>query len=535
MEAEASEFLRHLRIPVSQRYVDQLIQAHPQYPSLLSVSDTFHRLGLEHAVHRIDKSALIDLPYPFLLALDKGRTDLLCIKNERDLVKFNDHISDHWGGVVLQAEAFDKAKNKTNNSLYSLEREIRIILTCLAMMFLALLGLMQTQNKLSWLNSALLFTSLSGIVTSYFLMNKALGIKSGTIDNFCNAGKSHSCDRVLNSGLRFFGIEFLDLVACYFVAQFIAAFVATLSTELNAPFIVGLASLSIVSIPFVLFSWYYQKYVVRTWCRLCLLFSGILFVQWLMFGAAWTAAYVELMVPSSFHIGLLTLLLFSAGLSVLMMKAVFRHHSKLSDIGGRAKRVMHSPDVFKLMLTKQRLIDVTPFENDILLGCADAPIKLIMGTNLYCTPCKSAHNIIEELLSTYPGKISVALRFVKAGNQMEQGLSCVGYLLGYWLNNVKGRPDAMKRTSEMMHAWFELRDLKKFSNDFPLTDDSDELLKHLERQHYAWIDRNQITFTPALFVNGYQLPSQYSVEDLLDLTLPLSDALEYDIQMTAAE
>jgi len=33
-------------------------------------------------------------------------------------------------------------------------------------------------------------------------------------------------------------------------------------------------------------------------------------------------------------------------------------------------------------------------------------------------------------------------------------------------------------------------------------------------EHYAWINQTKIDFTPAFIVNGYLLPSNYTVSDL---------------------
>ena len=56
MEKIVSEFLHFLKIPVSKKYVEKIIRAHPDFPSLLSISDVFQRLGVDHRVARIEKN-----------------------------------------------------------------------------------------------------------------------------------------------------------------------------------------------------------------------------------------------------------------------------------------------------------------------------------------------------------------------------------------------------------------------------------------------------------------------------------------------
>jgi len=66
MEQVVFQYLRQLKIPVSQGYLQKLIASHPAYPSLLSVADTLEGLGIDHKVGKP--------------AIARQRT---CIKNKR--------------------------------------------------------------------------------------------------------------------------------------------------------------------------------------------------------------------------------------------------------------------------------------------------------------------------------------------------------------------------------------------------------------------------------------------------------------------
>lgn len=87
MEQTVANFLSTLRIPISKKYVQKLISSHPDFPSLVSISDTLQRLGIDNVARRVDQKSLEQLPFPYLLPLDKGRGDILLIKDEYDLLK----------------------------------------------------------------------------------------------------------------------------------------------------------------------------------------------------------------------------------------------------------------------------------------------------------------------------------------------------------------------------------------------------------------------------------------------------------------
>jgi protein-disulfide isomerase len=74
-------------------------------------------------------------------------------------------------------------------------------------------------------------------------------------------------------------------------------------------------------------------------------------------------------------------------------------------------------------------VDTTPFEHDFLIGKPDAPVKLTVAINLYCGPCKNELEKAKELLSIYPGQVSLSLRFLRSG----EGGETSGLLLKNWL------------------------------------------------------------------------------------------------------
>src|SRR5258708_6018831 len=104
MEQIISEFLKQLKVPVSKRYVQYLIHSHPDFPTLLSISDTFQRLGIDHTVRRVSANDLRDLPYPFLLPIEKDGGTILLVNHKEDLT-LNEKDLNLWSGVVLQAES----------------------------------------------------------------------------------------------------------------------------------------------------------------------------------------------------------------------------------------------------------------------------------------------------------------------------------------------------------------------------------------------------------------------------------------------
>lgn len=218
MEQAVSDYLRDLRIPISRSYFEKLVQSHPDFPSLLSVSDTLKRLGIEHVATRVRREDLSAFSFPYLLALESGKEGALLIQKASDFVKYQKELR-HWGGVVLQVETTNHLNDDENNELFDKERKIRNYTTVL-IVILALIFCSPVLYNFNWMPVSLMATAVIGIAVGYFLVAKDLGISYKAIDEFCSVGKHADCDSVLKSGLSVFDFSLSEIVLTYFSFQF---------------------------------------------------------------------------------------------------------------------------------------------------------------------------------------------------------------------------------------------------------------------------------------------------------------------------
>jgi ABC-type bacteriocin/lantibiotic exporter with double-glycine peptidase domain len=75
------QYLQLLEIPVSFEYLSRKIQSHPDYPSLLSITDTLDELGIDSATVHIGKGQLHEAPVPFMAHLNGNGGEFVIIKN----------------------------------------------------------------------------------------------------------------------------------------------------------------------------------------------------------------------------------------------------------------------------------------------------------------------------------------------------------------------------------------------------------------------------------------------------------------------
>jgi len=284
-----------------------------------------------------------------------------------------------------------------------------------------------------------------------------------------------------------------------------------------------LGLICMLALPVIGYSLWLQAVKIKEWCRLCLVVSGILAIQAIIFGYLF---YTGLMNPMAFALpeAVMTLMLFAlTGSSLLLLKQTVQQKIRAVQNEMAAMRIKNSPEVFTSLLFRQRQTDTSPLEHNFLIGSPDAPVKLTMAVNLFCGPCKNELEQAKELLSIYPGQVSLSLRFLRSGDKGKTS----GLLLGAWLHALKEQKKRNHRHENglaLIHAWYGSMSPETFAAAYPVNGSvSDSVAEEYSQAHYGWVKSAQITKTPSIFMNGYELPAVYRIKDLTALIPGLVD------------
>ena len=520
MEKVVADYLKHLSVPVSERYLKKRIASHPDYPSILAVADSLQQLGISHAVARANKENLGALPLPALLHLDEAGGSLLPIYNKKELERTREKLS-HWSGVLIKAEPAGQIADKENTKALEEDKRSKILNSIL---MLATVGLVAIPLSLSFSLMQLLLTvtALVGVGIGYVLFAKDLGITYRAVESFCNAGTGAGCGKVLRSedGKLLGFITLSDLTLGYFVAQ-LTAIGLFVPLWTGSGLLSVLGWISILALPVISYSLWLQAVKIKEWCRLCLVVSGIMAVQAFIFGYLFYSGWINPMAIVLPEV-LMTLLLFGlSGFSLLLIKQTVQQKNWAVQNEIAAARLKNSPEVFTGLLFKQRQVDTTPFYHDFLIGSPDAPVKLTMAINLHCGPCKNELEQAKELMSIYPGQVSLSLRFLKSGDDGKTS----GLLLQNWLQNLQKQSNGLPEGQTLIETWYEVMDAVKFADLHPVNGEvSIAEAEEYMQAHYNWIKQAGINKTPTTFMNGYELPAAYRVKELFVLVPGLVDA-----------
>lgn len=479
--------------------------SHPDYPGLIAITDTLTDLHIENTAAQISHDSLKELTDPFLAYIQKGHEEqfvyveplgngTLKVYSDaaKSLIVTGAQFSKLWTGLIVACD-----RNGSRSFQWKEHRQS-----------LALCGTLACALVLFSLNnppvaSILHFIlSLGGMLVCSLIVGHELQAKNALAAKFCSLGKNLSCDAVLGSGAAtlFAGIKLSDAGLVFFSAQTLTWLLGGIAMDT----VIGSQALvSLIALPFTLFSVYYQGAVVKKWCPLCLAVVSILWLQAISFAGfyldmnGWPTGRFLLLLPFA-------MAMVSLGWTLLkpvLKNAMLVPELSLENLTFRRNHYLFLPYYNSAPATVTSIRGVP----EIVLGNRHGGTDLILVSNPLCNACIKAHKKISQMLDRYDD-LRVRIRFyVPVENSEEPRLLVAAKLLELYRND----PETGIRE---MHHWYASPDPSKFlsrhSAQFKIAD-----LETL-KAHRQWCHENEVYATPALFINGKRFPSYYNVSDI---------------------
>jgi thiol-disulfide isomerase/thioredoxin len=502
------QWMKCLDIPASKTMLQQHLEQHPDYPSAFSITDTLEDLGIDNMAIQVEKENLIQIPFPFLAHVRNNSGDFKLINDRLLISNTSSDFYKQWSGVVIAAEKPETFSNSDNQEALKQERKqkylwLGFLLTILIFSFIAIILSFELMYAL------LSLSSLAGIGIAALIVLEELGVNNELTQAFCSSGKNTDCNAVIqsNGGKLLKWLSWSDIGIIFFVGQWFILLASGLSNTTPATLSL-LKLIAICSLPFTVFSVCYQWRIAKKWCTLCLSVIGLLvfqFIALLFLQKEWLMDLQWL----SFSVAILV---FTATATTwLLLKPLLIEKRDLQQELATQLRFKNNPDIFLSLLQQQRKIDTTRFSNELELATSGAPLQILVACNPYCGPCAKAHEVLHQLSERYSSQISLAVRFtITVASKEDKRTKAVEYLLQHAIVN-----NNSLYTRMLLHDWFTMMEYEKFIEHHPLTDKINvtEQLK----EHDQWTANNDIDFTPTVFINGYEIPKQYAIEDLIVL------------------
>ena len=483
--------------------------------------------GVENLTARFDKEKLPEIPTPFITQVNGKRqvnqfTVVKEINNKHAhyydpemqswRVVTLDDFAEKSSGTVLMAEIEEPVKEKDYEKKVAEEKQIRLTQTLMVVCLPSFLLLSATFDFINVGSLAILpalyaVLALVGVAITVLLLWYEVDQTNVALQDICTGGKKVNCSAILQSkDAKIFGISWSTLGFIYFTGSLTILLFSGLT---NVMVLTVLSWITLIATPYVFYSVYYQWRVAKEWCVLCLSVQVVLALQCIVtFIAGWhdiailqNTNLVDLFITtiSSFAIPFII---------VTLLIPALRKSKESEHLTQELQRLKHSPEIFTAVLEKQKAIEHSTQGLGITMGNPNGSVKIVKVCNPYCDPCAKAHMPIEELLRNNPD-LQVQIIFTATNNEGDMREKPVKHLLAIDQNQ-----DATL-TGKALYDWYlaETKNYDVFAQKYPMNGELKKQADKVEAMN-VWCNKTEIKFTPTFFVNGYQLPTNYSINDL---------------------
>jgi len=504
--------LELLKVKYTKDFSNQYFNEHPHKYNMFGLSKMLSDYGIENTAFRItDKEKdILEIEIPFIAHF--GGDFAVVYQVEANEVSFlwrgNKHVlpvpefANGWSRVVLLTETSEKSIEPDYREHRKIER-LNFLKKALLFSACSLILLLAYINRSLYTNlgiSILLLLNLLGIYISWLLLLKQMHIQSQYADKICSLFKQNDCNNVLESkAAKLWGvIGWSEIGLGYFSTNLLMLLFLPTS-------VTYIALINILTLPYSVYSVWYQYAKVKQWCVLCLIVQVLL---WTIFIANYLSDYIQIPTFSYSVTQLFIFLGICYSASILGINALVPklNADRAVPILRQAINGMKADEnVFKALLKQQSFYETNDSDSIIRFGNPESTLRLTILTNPYCYPCSIMHKRIERLLQKMNNNISVQYIL----SSFDENLNSTNkYLIAACLadnNNI----------AQIFTGWFEKG--KKQKDDYFKNinlDLSNPIVEVEFQKHKAWRKKTQLRATPTVLVNGYQLPENYKVEDL---------------------
>lgn len=515
---------------ITRNTVINFLKEHPDYPSLLAISDCFSYFNVQNEAYNIDLQNLSQLDTAFIVQIqgDKSQQNFFSLAKNEDSnhIAFLNPETHKW--EKRKKEAFEKyysgyalliittgERIKEDNYEIKKKNEKRETIykwlgigTFLLLASLMAINIFESENQLTAIYILLFqLITIAGVGIGSILLLYEVDQFDPTFNQICTKGKKANCSAVLSSkGASLFGVSWSRIGTIFFLSQFFSILLAY-NQPIRAVILSYISYFSLAGISYTIYSLFYQWRIVKRWCMLCLSVQVIIILQNLLIA---NTNWLTIHSPYFLKGFPAVVLVLSFLLSTFIVNITLLYFKKLKENQNMRislQRVRLNPEIFYTLLSKGKKINNTTSSLGISLGSPNANFKIVKVCNPFCAPCSHGHKFIEELLNC-DKDIQVQIIFTATGNENDESTIVVKHLLA-----IAEKKDE-ELTREALNDWYSApkKDYKIFKEKYKHYDGANQNLK-VEAMS-SWCKNTKISFTPTYFINGSQLPEGYSIDEI---------------------
>lgn len=497
--------LKILNVKHTHYYAERIYNIHPNKNNLWGIAELLAMYGVDSVALKLKKSDDIFLYKPPFIA--HVRNDFAIITSIQDnkvvyRTAFNERIVSKddffsmWSGVITTIEKRDNAIEPNYRRHLLKSRYYKIIPCVFGFLLLLLCGNLTFLTNVYF--SLLFILSCIGGYICFLLYCTHNKINSVASDKICTLVSHSDCSSSKETLLLANQFSLPEIGLSYFLAL-------TSSIIIFPQYVNYFCYFNLAAFPFTLVSFYYQKFIQKKWCLLCVITQLIL----------WVCLICDIIfIWHTYSINNLSIGIIKGVLFVLMLWiGIFFIITTFITPFLLIKR-KETVEIYKSNLVKSNSIVLASLlkreqkyqcENisSIFIGANETSHILTIISNPYCTPCSVLHSKLEKLLAT---KKNIKIQYIFTFFKKELSEANI-YLISACLNKSNNKTD-------VLNTWYRYGKLdidffKKKYGSYEIESSKIEADKQK-----AWCDMNGFYTTPTILFDGIKLPDLYEIEDL---------------------
>lgn len=503
-------FLKSLGVRHTNQFSNEIYMNHPYKYSLYGISKMLEEYHVTNVGVRVSDKDIDRLSIPFVAQLDqdfvvvnhiKRKDGKVClIRNGIFSSVTMNEFKEQWSGAALIAEPdlMSVEPEYWKHRLSELISKGRNLLIGLIVCVILCSTIYKNWSFYSFKEAILFFLNLAGGVCSYLLLLKQLHISNEYANKFCSLFHQKDCSSVTDSKAA----KIMDIFSWSEIG--FGYFVSNMIILLFLPkMITYLALINMCTLPYTLWSIWYQYKKIKQWCVLCVIVQVIL---WCIFAVN---ILVNNFVPNGIffdHIFIISAIYLFPFLIINLLARLLSDRNKYRTKAWLLNEFKMKDGVFETLLKKQPYYSVNRLDSNLIWGNPNAQIGITVLTNPHCEPCAEVHKQLNELLEKEGNRIYIQYIFSAFSNEL---LLSNRFLIAAYFQSDR------KQATTIYSDWFEkekYRPLAFFERyDFLLN--TEDIQLEIEN-HFRWRMHNRLVATPVILINGYKLPPEYSIQDL---------------------
>ncbi|WP_278971027.1 vitamin K epoxide reductase family protein [Phocaeicola barnesiae] len=505
------QILSSISVKHTEDFTIQYYESHPNKYNLLGISQILDAYKVENIGVNIPRTieAISKLECPFLAYVSNYFVIVTSITDKKVSYIFNDNdisipienFLKIWSGdALLFIKSDDSIEPEYTKHLK--ETALKKILLYLEILSVACLcGVPFYQNWSDYTYDTILHLLIN--VIGIALCIPLLRVQINKYDKFTQKAcsllsKKSKCNTVTNSpASSFFGISLSSIGMAYFIVNFLFL--------LLCPRVIStLSLLNSLILPFTIWSIWYQIKRVKELCSLCI---SVQFIIWTIFILdVINCNFQELNVWNFisicciYFIGVLSVHTYSQ--YNIMKKEAIQYNYQIHALKSNFS-------VFNSLLQEQPKYPIST-NLGLLAGNTTSSNIITIISNPHCDPCSKLHSTIKDLLKNNG---NYKIQFILTSFNKELEGSCHLWIAMHQTNS----PEAF---IEFMDDWYSngRYNYQEYYRQYATLMNNQQVYEKYNQQK-EWLVKTSITNTPTILFNGYTLPEQYELKDLIDLDI----------------